>query len=155
MQYIIFIIILYSFILFLTFIVRWRQLNVAARALIDNEHQQAVSLMWAWSSMDGIRSSIHRWGEGRFGPILLEPNPRFGAVLNPLKLAVIFLVVVYQAVFRGVPLAQAGSCPNTPNCSNYLIGCVTRYGLLHALSKGYIRYQQCSGPHPPSYHERF
>ncbi len=145
----------YLFLVVCISIFRWRALNSTRDALIDNNHQKAVSLTWAWASDDMIRQLHQRWGSNRFGSILIEPRPNVARIFYP-HIAVCFAaVMVYQKFFRfGGPL-EPGDCPNTPNCSNYLLGCLIRFSFFNALAKGYTRYQSCSSHKPLSFDERF
>lgn len=141
-----------------TILVFWSRhfgLNAAQRALIEDNHQKAVSLIWAWASTESIQQAHFRWGSKRFGSLILEPKPSTTRLFLPHILVIVVGVLIYQRWFRyGGPL-EPGDCPNTPNCSNYLIGCLTRFVFLTALSKGYTRYQNCSGHKPVSFDERF
>lgn len=125
------------------------------RFLADGDNRNACSLAWAWASEMDILALQNYWGGHRFGDIIDFPKPHFWKALLPHKIIVLSAVLLYQHFGRFGPAFSAGDCPSVPNCSNFLIGCLPRYGLVTALAKAHIRVTCCTGNEQSNYRENF
>jgi putative component of membrane protein insertase Oxa1/YidC/SpoIIIJ protein YidD len=123
--------------------------------LLDNNNRDACSLAWAWASETEILALQNYWGGHVFGDISDFRRPFFERAVLPHKILILISVILYQNFGRFGPAFAAGDCPSTPNCSNYLIGCLSRYGLVTALAKSHIRVNCCTGGETPNFRENF
>lgn len=155
MDLLILFVIFYCLAVGVVFLYRQVVLGHIERAFSDRRDRLAVSLSWAWANRRDLHALSSRFGEHRLGPIFLERSLNVWRVFNPLVLVLLGGILLYQWVFRGARGFQVGDCPATPNCSNYAIGAVLRYGLIHGIAKSIVRMQSCDGDSTTiSFHER-
>ena len=57
-----------------------------------------------------------------------------------LKSLVIFMIRAYQ---RFAPMETRERCNMVPNCSNYMILAIKKYGLIKGMNKGWKRLKRC------------
>lgn len=130
-------------------------IDAAYNSLLIGNKQKSVSLIWAWATKYEIQAAHHESDELWLEGMMHEQEPKFIKLVNPLVLTIIVFVLCYQKYLRYGGLLEPGDCPNIPNCSNYLIGCLTRFSLIRAVTKGYIRTVHCSGKKEIDFGERF
>ena len=58
-----------------------------------------------------------------------------------LKIIVIFIIKIYQNI---APLSLRNKCRFEPSCSQYMIICLEKYGLIKGLEKGIRRLKKCT-----------
>lgn len=56
----------------------------------------------------------------------------------------IFIIRVYQ---KYAPYQIRSTCLYVPNCSEYMILAIQKYGLIKGVKKGLKRYKRCEPPH--------
>ena len=135
--------------------VRAAALNRTRTALQNQEDGLAVSLIWAWARPRDLAALAFSYGQHRFGPIFTEPRVQLWRLANPLMSLGIAGILVYQFVLRSDRGFKTGDCPAVPNCSNYAIGALLRFGLVEGVAKTVIRLKTCDGDHAHvSFHER-
>lgn len=135
--------------------VRAAALNRTRTALQNREDNLAISLVWAWARPRDLAALAFSQGEHRLGPIFTEPRVRLRRLLNPFISMAIAGVLIYQFVLRSDRGFKTGDCPAVPNCSNYAIGALLRFGLVEGIAKTVIRLKTCDGDHAHvSFHER-
>lgn len=138
-----------------TFAVRGAALARAKAAFQNREDRLAISLAWAWATPRDLGALAYSHGEQRLGPIFTEPRIRLWRLANPIVLLGVAGVLLYQFLLRGDRGFKTGDCPAVPNCSNYAIGAVLRFGLIEGIAKTVIRLKTCDGDHARvSFHER-
>ncbi|WP_352735813.1 MULTISPECIES: membrane protein insertion efficiency factor YidD [Mesorhizobium] len=125
------------------------------KALLEGRGIVAVSLAWAWISSEEITTSQRHRSSIDFGDISSYPEPGIVRLYAPHKITVVCAVVVYQHFLRFGSAFGPGDCPSVPNCSNYLVGCLTRYGLIESLKKTSVRIKACTGTREPRFSENF
>jgi len=134
---------------------RWWIVRMSANLFQGGDIRLGISLTWAWAPSKVIHSRVRQLDAHDFNLILHKPMPKASAMLNPGKLLVCLSVVAYQIAFRGYGLISSGYCRNTPNCSNFMLGCLFRYSILEAFHKAYTRYDNCCGTYPITFDEKF
>lgn len=137
------------------FLLSFRRLvciRLIRRYLANGDFRNAISLMWAWASEEELLAIHQRWGERNFHGILLAQRPQLLRLFYPHVLVLVLATLTYQAIRPGA-WHGPGPCPAVPNCSNFLIGCLSRYGFFSAISRAHVRYQHCSGFSGVSFHE--
>jgi putative component of membrane protein insertase Oxa1/YidC/SpoIIIJ protein YidD len=107
--------------------------------------RELVSVFWAWcdsNSCADIFENIENQEIARL--INREPGVNKFRLLMPHVLLGIFSISFYQFL-RPAGASGIGDCNQTPNCSNYAIGCLLRFNFIEALKKSKTRILNCSG----------
>lgn len=68
----------------------------------------------------------------------------FIVILTFRKTIFIFIIRVYQ---KYAPYQIRSTCLYVPNCSEYMILAIQKYGLIKGVKKGIKRYKRCEPPH--------
>lgn len=108
-----------------------------------DKNRLAASLCWAWASSPEITELQASGSEGPLGNIFDFPAPKIWYLYLPHKLFAAMGVLVYQHLLRYGSAFGPGDCPCVPNCSNYFLGCLTRYSLTDAIAKARVRIRGC------------
>lgn len=125
------------------------------RALLNGDDRVAVSLGWAWATQEQILAAQQYWGSDIFGDILDFRRPEITRLFLFPRILFVMPIVLYQIGSRFAGHGLTGPCPSTPNCSNYLIGCLTRTGIITSLARAHIRISNCAGEDDVNYHPDF
>ena len=124
-------------------------------ALVDTNHRVRSSMAWAWASEKTILAAQRKYGPNVFGDILTFPIPKLSRLFLPWVAPIIFLVITYQFLGSILGKPPLGHCKSTPNCSNFLIGSLSRYSVASALSKTQLRVAECGSTSDTTYSERY
>ncbi|MBQ8003391.1 MAG: membrane protein insertion efficiency factor YidD [Clostridia bacterium] len=66
------------------------------------------------------------------------------AVLFTAKKIVVFVIRLYQ---RYAAYEVRCTCLFIPNCSEYMVQAINKYGLIKGVKKGFARFNRCKPPH--------
>lgn len=105
---------------------------------------EAVSLAWAWLSVDDVLAAMQYWGEFRFPTFLTYPRPSFKKLAIPWYTFTIGAIVIYQYLLRSGDPFGCGDCKSIPNCSNYAIGTLFRRHYFFGVLQAYVRVKTCT-----------
>ena len=150
--YFILLIYLCSFI----FIFVCRFLIIKNISFINNfDERKALSFSWAWlnaKTQDNIFGN--HICEKYLHALRDQPEIKLIRLILPHVNFVILAILFYQLI-RPTSIKGLGYCLETPNCSNYSLGCFLRFGFFTALNKAFNRCLNCSGTHDVSFSDSF
>jgi putative component of membrane protein insertase Oxa1/YidC/SpoIIIJ protein YidD len=107
--------------------------------------QELVSVFWAWCGSTSCMDVLKFIKDQRTVHLIhQEPDLTTYRLLFPHVLLVIISISLYQFM-RNSGSSGVGDCGQTPNCSNYAIGCFLRFKFFEAFKKSKSRIVNCSG----------
>lgn len=147
--------VIYFVSLFVLFFLMRKVNKTIISSLASADDRRALSLAWAWCRSKKMEELQNYWGSHRFFDINDFARTQNHKLYLPHVTFTIVCIVLYQAIFRPTGVLGLGRCKATPNCSNFAIGCLNRYGYFLALAKIIIRVDSCHAAQPISYSENF
>lgn len=148
-------VLVYAFLVGLAFLVRRKAPRRCHEAFTRGEDHRAISIAWAWLNEREIEEAIFRHGPSRLFDIQALSRPRPKKFFRPDVVLALAVILLYQTVLRGGGPFGSGYCPAVPNCSNFYVGCLRRYGFWEAAARGYLRIINCDATRPIAFSEDF
>jgi putative component of membrane protein insertase Oxa1/YidC/SpoIIIJ protein YidD len=127
----------FSLLLFISIIVKRRTALLARSNAVMSER---LSFVWAWNDPAELS---HYLGNTGTAPTVLGVAAQKPYQLSLAKLFAVAGILIYQSCPRS--LLGCRPCRLTPNCSNYAIGLLRRYGMITAWKLSRARIDQCDG----------
>ena len=147
--------VIYLACLFSFFLIMRKANKIVISSLASGDDRRALSLAWAWCRSNKLDELQSYWGSHRFFNVNDFARTQSHKLYLPHVTFTIVSILLYQAIFRPTGLFGLGRCKATPNCSNFAIGCLNRYGYFLALAKIIIRIDSCHAAQPISFSENF
>ncbi len=144
------------YLLAVGFVMAYRNYKVnQIKFLNKGGERELISIFWAWCDFSSNRDILRKLETSEIETLLYrEPDINGFKLFMPHVLLVISFISVYQ-IFRPAGTSGLGDCNQTPNCSNFAIGCFFRFNFIEAFKKTKLRLFSCSGKNKVSFSETF